>query len=383
MRARHVHLTPLGGMAGDMFAAALLDAMPELAAPVLDAVRAALPTGTGAELVPGTSRGLAALRFTLRPPAELAPAAYPALARRIADAPLVPEVRDLAGVLLRRLAEAEAAVHRVPLEAVHFHEIADWDTLADLTAAAEILVRLGDAGWSLDPFPVGGGSVSTAHGPLPVPAPAAARLMQGLPVIDDGIPGERVTPTGAVIAAAIAARAGPRPAGRLGPTGYGAGTREIDGIANVLVAQVLLPDATLGVGQDRIGVIEFDIDDMTGEEIATAAAHLRSTSGVTDVVTATASGKKGRAATLFRVLFRPACEDAVAAACFAQTSTLGLRLRSETRLVLPRTAIGLAPTRVKEAQRPNGEVTRKAEADDIAPGDSLATRRSRTREAET
>lgn len=379
MTARHVHLSPVGGMAGDMFVAALLDAMPDLRSPVIAAATAVLPDGARVQIASGTSGGIGVSRFQVAAPEGLAPARYPALAARIAAACIDTTTKDIASALLRRLAEAEAAVHRVPLNDVHFHEIADWDTLADLVAAGQILTCLDGAGWSLDPLPLGAGRIDTQHGILPVPAPATARLLQGLPVQDDGVAGERVTPTGASIAADIWTRATRRPGGVLGPTGYGAGMRDIAGMANVLVAQVIEPVAA---DRDAVSVLEFDIDDMTGEEIAAAAQQLRAAPGVIDLTTAQRNGKKGRIVTAFRLLVRPDQEDAVAAACFDQSSTLGLRLCRETRLVLPRSSGRVGEVRVKQATRPRGAVTRKAEADDLQAGETLARRRAMAREAE-
>lgn len=380
MTARHIHISPVGGMAGDMFVAAILDALPDLHGPVLEAAQKVLPAGVQAYLASGTSGGIGVSRFQVTAPAGAAPAKYPDMASRIDTAGIATTTRDIAMALLRRLAEAEATVHRVPLEDVHFHEIADWDTLADLVAAGQILTCLQDASWSLDPLPLGAGRVDTQHGALPVPAPATARLLQGLPVQDDGIAGERVTPTGAAIAAEIWTRATRRPGGVLGPTGYGAGTRELPGMANVLVTQVIAPVAT---GRDAVCVMEFDIDDMTGEEIAVAAQQLRATPGVIDLTTAQRNGKKERVVTAFRLLVRTDQEDAVATACFDQSATLGLRMRRETRLVLSRSSGLVGDVRVKRATRPGGAVTGKAEADDLRAGKTLALRRAKAREAES
>ena len=380
MIARHIHLSPVGGMAGDMFAAAMLDALPELRRPVLEVAQTVLPADAKVTLDPGMSGGIAVYRFGITPPAQTAPASYPQLDARIDASGIDAAAKTLARSLLRRLAEAEAAVHRLPLEDVHFHEIADWDTLADFVAAGQILASLEGAGWSLDPLPLGAGRVRTRHGILPVPAPTTSRLLHGLPVQDDGVAGERITPTGAAIAAEIWSRAIRRPVGILGPTGYGAGTREIAGMANVLVTQVIEPVAA---GEDATGVLEFDIDDMTGEEIATAAMRLRETPGVIDLTTAQRNGKKGRVVTAFRLLFRLEYEAIVANSCFEQSSTLGLRTRREARIVLPRSLDRAGDVQVKQVMRSQGAVTRKAEADDLAAGETLDIRRKQAREAET
>jgi uncharacterized protein (DUF111 family) len=164
----------------------------------------------------------------------------------------------------------------------------------------------------------------------------------------------------------------------VGATGYGAGTRTLPGLANVVIARLFRAGAEASAAD--VAVIEFDIDDMTAEEIAEAASRLRGHPGVIDLVTFPLLGKKGRAATGFRLMLPPEAEDAVARACFAQTSTIGLRLRRERRLCLPREAAGAAP-RLKRVTRPDGTVTIKAEADDLT-ADTLAARRAMARRAE-
>jgi len=374
----HVTLIPLGGMAGDMFAAALLDALPEEAPSVLQALRAVLP-GDLPYLAETTSGGLASQRFVVPPQDQDAPIHYPDLDRIIADAALPLAVATHARAILRLLAEAEAQMHRVPVDQVHFHEIADWDTLADVVAAGHLIDRLDGATWQLDPLPIGRGRVQTAHGLLAVPAPATALLMEGLAVQDDDILGERVTPTGAAIARYVATNlpAG-RGQGRLMATGYGAGTRSLPGIANVLIARLVAAEKS--VEAEEVSILEFDIDDMTAEELAEAANRLRQTPHVIDLVTFPLTGKKGRVATGFRLILTAGGEDAIAAACFAQTSTIGLRLRRERRLCLSRKTSGEDP-RVKKVTRPDGTVTAKAEFDDLT-GETLAARRRMAQRAE-
>ncbi|MFY9239621.1 MAG: LarC family nickel insertion protein [Roseovarius sp.] len=371
----HVHITPLGGIAGDMFVAGMLDAFPEFTDAVLDATRAVLP-GRAASLAPVAKAGMAARSFVVPDQDQSAPIHYPEFDSMMAAADLPRDARHHARAMLRRLAEAEAAVHGVPLEKVHFHEIADWDTLADLTAAGVLIALLDGWSWSFDPLPLGAGTIRTAHGRLPVPAPATARLLQGLAVQDDGIPGERVTPTGAAImrhiSTALPLRA--RPMGRLRATGHGAGTRDLPGLPNVVVVQVIE-----GAAQDKdtVAVLEWDVDDMTGEEIAVAADHLRAREGVLDVVTIPLTGKKGRPCTGFRVLAVPARADEIAQAVFAQTSTLGLRVRQDQRLVLPREIVPGG----KRALRALAE-TVKADSDGLAILPTLEERRAKAREVE-
>lgn len=379
-----IHLDAVGGIAGDMFVAALLDALPDLVAPVLADVAAVLPAEVGtAELLPGTSAGIAVRRFRLSPgrdrPHGGHGTTFAALRRRIACAPLAPGTAERAVAILTLLAEAEAAIHGVPLDDVHFHEVGDWDSLMDVVAAGSIAARLPGARWTVSELPRGGGLVRTAHGLLPVPAPATVRLLEGFAFRDDGIAGERVTPTGAAILRHLAGAPSRGPLGRLVAAGTGAGTRELPGLPNVLRATIYAAESS-GADEDTVDVLTFDVDDMTGEEIATAADRLRAADGVRDLTTAALTGKKGRPVTRFEILVDPALGDIVVAECFRQTATLGLRIRTERRAVLRRAAATRDGLRVKIAERPDGP-TAKAESDDLTM-ETLAARRAAARRVE-
>ena len=126
---------------------------------------------------------------------------FPEIARLISSAKLHPGTADQAIAILRRLAEAESRMHRVPVDEVHFHEIADWDSLMDVVAAGSIAAALAQCSWSVSDLPRGDGLVRTRHGLLPIPAPATVELLRGFRWRDDGVGGERVTPTGAAIVA--------------------------------------------------------------------------------------------------------------------------------------------------------------------------------------
>lgn len=425
-----IHLDAVGGIAGDMFVAAMLDAFPDLAATVLADVAAVVPAGVGApRLEKAVSHGIAARRFALAEagaaiPAEAAemattgaeaeatndggtprryrrkhaatsafatgtssttsapgpqPGTYRVLREIIESARLSGSAARHALGILRVLAEAEAAIHDLPLDDVHFHELAAWDSLMDVVAAGSAISALGAATWSIDSLPLGGGRVATQHGPLPVPPPATERILRGFPWHSDGIGGERVTPTGAAIVRYLVdpGANGRGPAGRLLASGYGAGTRNLPGMANVL--RVMAFEAALPAENDgTVASVQFDIDDMTGEEIGIAADRLRSLPGVLDLVLIPAQGKKGRPVTMFQLLAAPdalrRCSDAI----FAETSTIGLRWTLSERVVLPREVRHADDgVRVKEVRRPDGRLTRKAESDDLRAIDGLLGRRAR------
>lgn len=385
-----LHLDPVGGLAGDMFVAAVVDALPALEAHVLAAVAAVRPADEAMPVFVATTQGgLAARRFGAATPYRHARAhhgtSHAALVARLAAAPLAPAVQAHSRAILDLLAHAEADVHGIAVEAVHFHEIGDWDSLMDVVAAGAIAAHLQGARWSASSLPLGGGQVQTAHGLLPVPAPATSALLAGYRFHDDGIAGERVTPTGAAILRHLvpaAACGGARVTGRLRATGCGAGTRTLAGVPNVV--RVLVLDVAAAADEDAVTVIEFDVDDMTGEELALAGDRLRAVPGVRDVSLGTRQGKKGRPVTDYRVLATQATAEGAIEACFRETSTLGVRVREERRRILRRDEVtaGTPPLAVKRAQRPGGYATAKAAHDDVREADTLAQRRAERAAAE-
>ncbi len=382
----HLHLDPLGGIAGDMFVAAMLDAAPELL-PEAQALAARIGPGVGIDAVEQRDHGMRGrhLAVTL-PESRRGPRHYGEYQALLAELAPDPGVARRTEDILRRLGEAEAAVHGVTLAQVHFHEISDWDSIADVLLAALCLERLGVASASTSALPLGGGRVETEHGQMPVPAPATLILMQGLPVIDDGIPGERVTPTGAAIMAHLQpAPALPAGTMTLQRTGNGLGTRRMKGVANLL--RVGLWQAQAAEDRDSVGVISFHIDDQTGEDLAVGLAILRAREDVLDVLQLPAFGKKGRMMSRIELICRPAAMEEVARACFAETTTIGLRLREERRMTLPREG---QPVQVdgreigtKTRQLASGGRITKAEMDDLAQAGDHAARQSLRRRAET
>ena len=219
-----IHLDPLGGWSGDMFVAALLDAFPEYW-PRVQSTIASLNLGAEAEcrLAPHRDDAFTGSRFLVA--GDTTASEQPSGSRQRADShgdPSHPhdghrawadiraelnrsgldvDVKKHAVAIFELLAEAEAKVHGVEVESVTFHEVGAVDSIIDIVAAAQLISLIRADRWTSAPLPIGSGRINSAHGVLPVPAPAAALLMQGLPVMDDGVPGERVTPTGAALAA--------------------------------------------------------------------------------------------------------------------------------------------------------------------------------------
>ncbi len=410
----HIHLDTVGGIAGDMFVAAMLDALPHLCARVLADVAAVLPKGAGEAVLTEKQTGaVRALHFSLAGGKSRShnqdhvhddhhhdnAGSFRDMVDHIRAASLSEGTAERAVAILTHIARAEARIHDVPVERVHFHEIADWDSLMDVVAAGSIAAALPGAIWSVSELPRGSGLVRTQHGMLPVPAPATVMILEGFVWRDDGIAGERVTPTGAAILRHLVVVAEPkvRAAGKLVASGTGAGTRELPGIPNVLrvlvFAREALPsslappdEGAAQTGAEQVVVLSFDIDDMTGEEIGAAADRLRAEAGVLDVSVGTRIGKKGRPLHDFRLLVQPGLLGHIKLQVLNETSTIGLRWRFEDRVVLPRRARNAASRagniRVKEVTRPDGSVSAKAESDDLRAVASLARRRAAKADAE-
>ncbi len=390
---RHVHLDPLGGAAGDMFVAAMLACFPEHRDEAIEAARRL--AGVDCRLIDHDDGTLTGSRFEVD-----APAAHPhhghrsahghvhwrELRARIAASDLPPPVREQAIGIFTVLAAAEARVHGVPPDAVTFHEVGAADSVADIVAAGWLIAAAGAASWSVASLPIGSGQVRTAHGPMPVPAPATALLLEGAAMHDDGVPGERVTPTGAAILRHLGCFGAPRPPGVLRRSGFGFGTRRLPGMSNCLRALVFDVEAPVSTAQHReLAVISFEVDDQSGEELGAGLERIRAAAGVHDVIQIAAIGKKGRLAAHVQVLARPDALDAVVGLCFDETTTIGLRTHLVQGRALARRLVEVPvdgrKMRVKLVERPGG-VTGKAESDDVLAVAEQASRRRMRREAE-
>jgi hypothetical protein len=366
-----------------MFVSAMADAFSDLRAGALAMIeRSGFPLQ--ANLRPHSDGTLRGYRFDVDGQ-PLTDGSYPALDRLIKASAAKQAVRDLAGQMLSALAEAEAKVHGIAKERVHFHEIGGWDTVVDLLLAAFFAVESGAQSWSCSPLPLGGGTVDTAHGRLPVPAPATLELLPGFAFVDDGIGGERVTPTGAAILHALSP--GAKTGGRLVAAGYGFGSRRMPGLSNVLRVSVFADSGVVASSVETIGVLTFEVDDQSAEDLAVAVDRLRGLEGVIDVSTGAMFGKKGRLATHVQVLADEAAAERVAAACLAETTTLGVRVSTAVRHVLPRSMSGITvdgtEVRVKTALTPAGKRRIKAEMDDCAGAGDREAREARRRRAES
>jgi hypothetical protein len=275
--------------------------------------------------------------------------------------------KDRAKELFQRLGEAEAAIHGVTLDEVHLHEVGALDSIIDIVGAVFALEKLGADKVIASPLNVGSGTIRSAHGLYPVPAPATVRLLQGAPIYSGTQDAELVTPTGALLVAGYATAYGPLPSMRLQKVGYGAGTRDFPETPNVL--RVLIGESDGAAQSETVTVIEAEIDDMNPQIFGLVMDRLL-TEGALDVYYTSIQMKKNRPGTLLTVLASPDARERLTTTVFQETTTIGVRYRDMTRECLDRETVmvetAMGPVRVKVARR-NGEVMNVSpEFDDCA-----------------
>ena len=336
----HVHVDMVGGIAGDMFLAAAVDA----GLVEVEEVEAALrQVGLGPVeiVVEKVVRGaIAGTHISFRgwdPQMEADHRHLSTIRKMLAGSGLSEPVRRRAVEMFEVLGAAEAAVHGMELDDVHFHEVGAVDSILDFVAAAWIIENVG-ATWSFGVVPVGKGTIETAHGTIPVPAPATARVLKGFEVEARDVEAELVTPTGATILATIAKIPGPR-RGRLEASGFGCGTRDVEGISNVVGINVFSAkrESLIGGGVTCEEVLQLitEIDDES-PEVTAHVADLLMDAGALDVVCEAVTMKKGRIGRRLTVLCRSEDETALVKILFAETATLGIRRVPVERWVLRR-----------------------------------------------
>ena len=267
-----------------------------------------------------------------------------AIRRLIHDAALDGPVKQTAIRAFELLGHAEAKVHNVAVEEIHFHEVGAVDAIVDIVAASAGIHSLNVAAWHSSPINVGGGTVVCAHGNFPVPAPATADLLRGLPTYSAHVEQELVTPTGAALLRAIGPVFGPQPAMRVERIGYGAGTRNSKEFPNVLrvsVGEASETEAVAGLNGETVTVMETALDDLSPQVLA-YVAETALAQGALDAMLTPVIMKKGRPGTLLTVLCNPADSAALERLILTETSTLGVRIRQEKRTCLERRQLPVA-----------------------------------------
>jgi uncharacterized protein (TIGR00299 family) protein len=331
------YLDCASGISGDMTLGALVDAGVDLAAINAGVASLGLP---GVNLVAETvkKQGFRATQITVEHQPEHKHRHLHHIVAMIDQSTLTERQKLLAKKIFQRLAEAEAKVHNSTMEKVHFHEVGAVDSIADIVGAAIGWDLLGAERIVASAVPTGGGFVQIAHGRCAIPAPATAELLVGVPLAASNVAHELTTPTGAAILAALVDDFGPLPAMTIERIGYGAGQRDLEEQANVL--RLLVGETNDAPGEERLWMVETNLDDISGELIGHATAQLWN-AGALDVTTTAIQMKKGRPGVTVSVLCEAARVPAVEAILFRETTTLGIRrwevarhkLRREKRTV--------------------------------------------------
>jgi uncharacterized protein (TIGR00299 family) protein len=266
--------------------------------------------------------------------------------------------------IFEALGAAEAKVHNIDIEKVHFHEVGAVDAMVDIVCAAVGAEALGVDEIVCSPLNVGGGTVKCAHGTFPVPAPATVELLKNAPVYSSGIQAELVTPTGAAIVKTLASRFEPFPEMKIEKTGYGAGTRDFPGHANVVRLTIgeAQPEFAAKTPQETVTVLEASLDDLNPQVFGYVMDRLLE-EGALDAFGAPVQMKKNRPGMLLTVLCRPEDASKLTELIFTETTTLGVRRREENRQALARkwttVATRWGDVRLKVASL-NGTVTNYA-----------------------
>jgi hypothetical protein len=373
------YLECFSGISGDMLLGAMVDA--GVSFDCLERMAAALGVGARLEMRKVSRGGLAATKVDVitpdTPPVEPehthhehehhhpahshAHRSLSAIVEIIRAAPLTESVKQRSIRAFQLLGEVEAAIHCVPVEEVHFHEVGAVDTIVDIVCAAVGAEELGVERWLASPLNVGSGTVVCQHGTLPVPAPATLALLGAAPVYAAGEPMERVTPTGAVLLRMLDVRYEKLPAVRILKTGYGAGGRETAGQPKLL--RLLVGEESSDAATESIAIIETVIDDCNPQLLAYVSEKLLE-AGAWDVYRVSVQMKKGRAGVQMTVLCRPDLVPALQELLFRETTTIGLRWRLENKVALARefaeVETSWGKVRIKVARLPNGTIANAA-----------------------
>jgi uncharacterized protein (TIGR00299 family) protein len=349
------------GISGDMTVGALLDLGVPLEYLRAELDKLGLPPGSYELSTSQTERHhVAALKFDVAVNDHHTHRLHAGIDVMIAGSSLTEPVKEKSRRIFRRLAEAEALVHGVAIEDVYFHEVGAVDSIIDIVGTAICLEYLGVETIYAAALPLGSGFVETAHGRLPVPAPATAELLKGLPVHGECGPGERVTPTGAAIVATLAGGFGKQPPMVLEKTGCGAGGKDFTDCPNILRAFLGKSVEKTDFDDDMI-VVETNIDDSTPELLGYAMERLFE-EGALDVYFTPIQMKKNRPGVMVSFLCRPQQLDQLAQLLLSETSAIGLRSYRADRIILQRQIVErqteFGTVRFKEVIDSSGDVLR-------------------------
>lgn len=355
----------IGGVSGDMFVGALLDAgLP------LDKLKSELKKLPGLnyrlEVGKKTVHGIRATRFRVVCGKKEPERSWKEIRELIRQSGLDSAVKEIGLKIFARLAEAEGKIHGVAPDKVHFHEVGAADSIVDIMAAAIGCQELKIGSLHFSRIPLGRGVTRSRHGPLPLPGPATLELLKGLPVQWIDLAAETVTPTGAAIVATLGSHFGEAPSMTVEKIGYGAGQKEFPDRPNLF--RLVLGESEASWKQEQMLVMETNIDDMNPEFYDYVLDRLFA-AGARDVFLSPIQMKKNRPGTLLRVIAEPSQREKLANILFRETSTIGIRYYPVTRMILKRAAKTIktrfGPVKVKVIEEPDGTKRATPEYEDL------------------
>ena len=355
----------IGGVSGDMFVAALLD----LGLPLrtLKAELRKIPTlKFDLKVTKKTVQSIRATQLQVICAKNEPPRAWKQIRALIERSRLSADIKKTGIEIFTRLAQAEAKIHGVAVDKVHFHEIGATDSIVDIVAAAIGVQELGIDAFHFSRLPLGRGVTRSRHGPLPVPGPATLELLKGLPVFGVDVEDETVTPTGAAIVQALGKTFGDQPSMIVEKVGYGTGQKQFSNRPNLF--RVLLGDESAAWRGEEMLVIETNIDDMNPQLYDHVMDRLFA-AGARDVFLAPIQMKKNRPATLLTMICEPSQREGLAKIIFAETSTIGMRYYHVNRMILrretKRVKTRYGEITLKVVEQPDGTKRSMPEYDDL------------------
>ena len=371
----HIHLDPMGGISGDMFIAAMIDADPSLKT-LAKSISSKIIKDIELTIKKSSINHISGTKFSVKllTKKHNHHRTFNDIKKLIEKSVLEEKVKEISINIFHELAIAESQIHGVSIKKVFFHEIGAWDSIIDNIIAAAIIHSFASKHqitWSCSPIPLGKGNIKTAHGLLSIPALATSILLKNIPVIDDGIEGERTTPTGAAILSVIKplpdiASANKRTLSIL-KQGIGIGNKDLKTIPNILRVLIFkeAKNTIKNTLNEVISEINFDIDDQSPEDLALSLDSIAKKKGVLDIIQNPILGKKGRVSINVKILCRVEKTNKIIELVFNETNTIGLRHSIIGRFILNREINKISYFNIKSTLKPSGKITKKVESNGL------------------
>ncbi len=355
----------IGGVSGDIFVAALLDLGLPLAT-LKSELKKISTLKFDLKVTRKTVHSIRAAQFHVICGKNEPPRSWKQIRDLITRSRLDAEVKATGIKIFTRLAEAEATIHGVPVDKVHFHEVGATDSIVDIMASAIGYHHLGICSLHLSKVPLGRGIARGGHGPLPIPGPATLELLKGLPVEWTRLEGETVTPTGAAIISTLGTSFAEEPSMKIEKIGYGTGQKQWPDRPNLF--RLVLGEDSVGWSDEEMLVMETNIDDMNPQLYDHVMERLL-TAGARDVFLTPVQMKKNRPATLLTIICEPTHRKKLAAILFQETTTIGIRSYPVNRMILRRESKKVktryGEVNVKIIEQPDGTQRVTPEYDDL------------------